>query len=234
MVVARSRWPAYWRSGRWSSPHVPGRSAADAGRCGWTTGRPRHFRRCVGRSSTSWKDRMGRRSCGSTPIGATARRCGRTACDVRGDGPRTTATRWCRRPPPGPVGTWWFSPQVDQTVRGLEVIDVELDELLASHSTVAGKRDRQPVAQGFRCGGGQDPLPGVLVGDPGGLLDAPYQALSGSSAATACVPSADRVLLPQPVFHQVLVERPDRDQSLLDRRVGKPGLSLPGAHSPVG
>jgi hypothetical protein len=33
-------------------------------------------------------------------------------------------------------------------VRGLEIIDVELDELLASHSTVAGKRDHQPVAQG--------------------------------------------------------------------------------------
>nr|WP_246551015.1 hypothetical protein [Streptomyces anthocyanicus] len=44
----------------------------------------------------------------------------------------------------------------------------------------------------------------------------PYETLAGSAAATACLPSADRVLLAQAVLHQVLVEGPDRDQALLD------------------
>lgn len=68
---------------------------------------------------------------------------------------------------------------MDQTVRGLEVLDVELDELFASQSTVVGERDPQPIAQRFRCACGQDPLPDILVGDPGSLLDMPYETLAG-------------------------------------------------------
>jgi hypothetical protein len=105
---------------------------------------------------------------------------------------------------------------MDQTMRGLEVLDVELDELFAAQSTVVCERDHQPIAQRSRGAGGQDPLPDILVGDPGSLLDMPYEALAGSAAATTCLPSADRVLLAQPVLHQVLVEGPDSDQALLD------------------
>jgi hypothetical protein len=35
---------------------------------------------------------------------------------------------------------------VDQAVRGLEVLDVELDEFFAAQCTVVGERDHQPVA----------------------------------------------------------------------------------------
>ncbi|GAA2702504.1 hypothetical protein GCM10010095_72030 [Streptomyces anthocyanicus] len=105
---------------------------------------------------------------------------------------------------------------MDQTVRGLEILDVELDELFTAQSTVVGERDHQPIAQRFRGAGGQNPLSNILIGDPGSLLDMPYETLAGSAAATACLPSADRVLLAQAVLHQVLVEGPDRDQALLD------------------
>ncbi|MEE1764540.1 hypothetical protein [Streptomyces sp. SP18BB07] len=114
---------------------------------------------------------------------------------------------------------------MDQPVGGLEVLDIELDELFAAQTIVVGERDHQPIVQRFRFAGGQDPLPDILVGNPGSLLDMPYETLAGSAAGTACLPTADGVLFAQAVLHQVLVEGSDRDQALLDGCVRQTRLS---------
>ncbi|WSW18238.1 hypothetical protein OG277_37685 [Streptomyces phaeochromogenes] len=95
----------------------------------------------------------------------------------------------------GPLRLSGFRPQMDQPVGGLEVLHVELDKLFAAKGTVVGEGDHQLIAQRLLGRRGQDPLPDVLVGNPGRLLDAAYKTATWPAAATTQLTPADRVLL---------------------------------------
>jgi hypothetical protein len=102
--------------------------------------------------------------------------------------------------------------QVDQRPGRFQVLRLQRHQLLAAQRAVVGEGHHQPVAHRLVLARPQDPVPGVLVGNPRRLLHPPHQALLRMAASAAGLSTPDRAAFPDLFLDREVIE--DRNPTI--------------------